>query len=60
MYATELRAMTMVKKRISVTINQKFLVWIDKRIEELVFANRSHAFEVAIKKLMEERLPQRT
>lgn len=42
------------KIRVSVTINKKFLDWIDKKIEELVFASRSHGFEFAIKHLIDE------
>jgi len=42
------------KVRISITIDKKFLEWIDKRVEELTFANRSHAFEYAIKHLIGE------
>lgn len=42
----------MVKVRVSVTIDNEFLQWIDEKIKERVFANRSHAFEYAIKQLM--------
>ena len=44
----------MPKARVSVTIDKKFLEWVDKKVEELTFANRSHAFEYAIKRLMDE------
>lgn len=46
----------MVKVRVSVTMAKEFLDWVDERIEERVFANRSHAFEYAIKRLMTEEL----
>lgn len=46
----------MVKTRVSVTIDQKFLEWMDRKIEELVFANRSHGFEVGIKHLIDEEM----
>jgi len=42
------------KVRVSVTIDKRFLEWIDKKVEELVFANRSHALEYAIKHLIDE------
>ena len=34
-----------MKERITVTLDKELLDWIDKRIKEKVFANRSHAFE---------------
>lgn len=34
-----------MKQRITVTLDKEILDWIDKRIQEKVFANRSHAFE---------------
>lgn len=43
----------MPKLRVSVTIDKKFLEWIDNKVKELVFANRSHAFEYAIKHLID-------
>ncbi|MFO7931676.1 MAG: ribbon-helix-helix domain-containing protein [Desulfosalsimonas sp.] len=33
------------KERITITIDKALLEWIDKRIQEKVFANRSHAIE---------------
>lgn len=36
------------------TIDGEFLKWVDEKIEEKVFANRSHAFEYAIKQLMDK------
>ncbi len=33
------------KERITITIDKDLLEWIDKRIEEKIFANRSHAIE---------------
>jgi Arc/MetJ-type ribon-helix-helix transcriptional regulator len=42
----------MPKRRVSVTIDERMINWIDKKVEELVFATRSHAFEYAIKQLM--------
>lgn len=39
----------MAKERITITIDKKLLDWIDEKIEEKVFANRSHAMEFLIK-----------
>ncbi len=39
---------------VSVTIDKKYLEWIDKKVKDLTFANRSHAFEYAIRHLAEE------
>ena len=48
----------MPKSRVSVTVDKKYLEWIDKKIEELVYANRSHAFEYAIKHLIDEEVKE--
>ena len=39
-----------MKERITVTIDKDLLDWLDKRIEDKTFANRSHGFEFLIKK----------
>jgi metal-responsive CopG/Arc/MetJ family transcriptional regulator len=41
-----------MKERITVTIDKDLLDWIDKRIKDKTFANRSHGFEFLIKKKM--------
>lgn len=41
-----------MKERITVTLDTKFLKWIDKNIEDHVFANRSHGFEFLIADMM--------
>ena len=41
----------MMKTRITITIDKELLDWIDKKVEEKVFASRSHGFEY----LVEER-----
>ena len=41
-----------MKERITVTIDKELLEWIDKRIKDKTFANRSHGFEFLIKKKM--------
>jgi metal-responsive CopG/Arc/MetJ family transcriptional regulator len=43
-----------LKERITITIDKNLLNWIDKKIEEKVFANRSHGFEYLIKRKMDE------
>jgi len=34
-----------MKERITVTIDKELLKWIDLKIKEKIFANRSHAIE---------------
>ncbi len=41
-----------MKERITVTIDKDLLDWIDARIKDKTFANRSHGFEFLIKKKM--------
>jgi len=38
-----------MKERITITIDKNLLNWLDKKIEEKYFANRSHGFEFLIK-----------
>ncbi|MFH1316517.1 MAG: ribbon-helix-helix domain-containing protein [Candidatus Woesearchaeota archaeon] len=44
-----------MKERITVTIDNDLLNWLDKRISDKVFANRSHGFEYLIKRRMENK-----
>jgi len=44
-----------VKERITVTIDKELLKWIDLRIKEKIFANRSHGFEFLIKREMDNK-----
>lgn len=45
-----------MKERITVTIDDDLLRWIDKNIGNKVFANRSHAMEYLVKqKILEEK-----
>lgn len=37
-----------MKERITTTLDKEFLNWIDCKIKERIFANRSHAFEFLI------------
>ncbi|MFH1316518.1 MAG: ribbon-helix-helix domain-containing protein [Candidatus Woesearchaeota archaeon] len=43
-----------MKERITVTLDKELLNWLDKRISEKVFANRSHGFEFLIRRKIEE------
>lgn len=43
-----------MKERITITIDKDLLDWVDKRIKDKTFANRSHGFEFLIKKKMIE------
>lgn len=42
-----------MKERITITIDKHLLKLIDKKIEEYVFANRSHAFEYLVAREIE-------
>ncbi len=39
-----------MKQRITITIDKDLLDWLDKKIKEKTFANRSHGIEYLIKK----------
>jgi len=43
-----------MKERITITIDKELLRWLDKKVDEKIFANRSHGFEYLIKKKSEE------
>ncbi len=43
-----------MKERITVTLDARTLKWVDRMIDEKIFANRSHAFEYLIKRKMVE------
>lgn len=43
-----------MKERITITLDKELLSWLDKKIEDRIFANRSHGFEFLIKKSMKE------
>jgi hypothetical protein len=42
------------KVRISITLPKEVVEWLDRRVEERVFATRSHAIEVFILEKMKE------
>ena len=37
-----------MKERITITIDKDLLKWLDRNVEDKVFANRSHGFEFLI------------
>lgn len=39
-----------MKERITVTIDKELLKWIDAKVKDKTFANRSHGLEFLIKK----------
>lgn len=43
-----------MKERITVTLDRELLDWIDKKVDERVFANRSHGFEFLIADMMRQ------
>lgn len=45
----------MPKERISITIRKEFLEWIDRKVDDLTYASRSHAIESLILKEMKEK-----
>ena len=42
------------KVKIGIAVSPEILEWIDRKVKEKVFANRSHAFEYAIYQLMKK------
>jgi metal-responsive CopG/Arc/MetJ family transcriptional regulator len=47
--------MRLSKVKLSITVDEDLLNWIDVQIKKKNFANRSHGFEYAISKLMENK-----
>ncbi|MBI2139330.1 hypothetical protein HYU14_00275 [Candidatus Woesearchaeota archaeon] len=43
-----------MKERITITVDKDLLNWLDKRIGDKVFANRSHGLEFLIKRRMDD------
>ena len=37
-----------MKERITITIDRELLDWVDRKVAEKIFANRSHGFEFLI------------
>jgi len=44
----------MVRERVSITLPKECVDWIDKKVQERIYANRSHAIEVIILDKMKE------
>jgi metal-responsive CopG/Arc/MetJ family transcriptional regulator len=40
--------------KISVSVDEEVLKWVDQQIENRIYNDRSHAFDVAVHLLMEE------
>ncbi len=38
-----------MKKRITVTLGKELLDWLDEKVEERIFASRSHGLEFLVK-----------
>lgn len=48
--------MKKMKERITITLDKELLEWLDKKIADKIFANRSHGFERLItEKILEEK-----
>jgi metal-responsive CopG/Arc/MetJ family transcriptional regulator len=43
-----------MKERITVTLDRELLNWLDKKIDNRYFANRSHGFEFLIQRRIDE------
>ena len=43
-----------MKERITITLDRELLKWLDSKIEEKIFANRSHGFEFLIMEMSRE------
>ena len=41
-----------MKERITISVDRELIAWIDKRISERIFANRSHALEFLVLQTM--------
>ena len=49
----------LVKSITCITLDRKVLEWIERKVDEGVFASRSHAVEYAVRQLMrQERKPE--
>ncbi len=47
----------MAKIGTSMRMKSDILRWIDEKVKESVFANRTHAFEYAVRQLMNRKSP---
>jgi len=53
-------AVKLTKSVVSITVDREVLRWISSKVEERVFASRSHAFEYAVMQLMKNEKPSRS
>jgi len=37
-----------MKEKITITVNDELLAWVDKQVKEYKFGSRSHAFQAAM------------
>jgi metal-responsive CopG/Arc/MetJ family transcriptional regulator len=44
-----------MKERITITIDQELLDWLDLNIKNKIFATRSHGFEYLVKQAMDKK-----
>jgi len=44
----------MVRERVSITLPKECIAWIDKKVENRTYANRSHAIEVIVLEAMKQ------
>ena len=51
--------MESMKQSISVTVDKEIVEWIDEQVKTQRFRNRSHAVEVALRKLIESEKQKR-
>lgn len=42
-----------MKKRISITLDEDLLKWVDEKAESVEFSSRSHVIEVAVARMKE-------
>jgi metal-responsive CopG/Arc/MetJ family transcriptional regulator len=43
-----------MKERITITIDKELLNWLDAKVNDKIFANRSHGFEFLIKRKIDK------
>lgn len=53
------RSVNMMKERITVTLNKELLEWVDFKVNQKIFANRSHGFEYLIAESMRSELSKK-
>ena len=42
-----------MRKKVSATIDEEIIDWVDEKVKEKIFRSRSHAIEFALSKLKE-------